>query len=99
MTHVLCRSTILKTVSVMCAKLQIFNIIMLSCFLSFQDGRLRQNDQLLQINEESVIHMRHEEVIGKLRIVSQSGKPMKLVISRRVCSGESEMVPDINDVS
>lgn len=66
-----------------------------------QDGRLRQEDQLLQINEESVIHMRYEDVVAKLRSVSQSGRSIRLVVAR-VVSGrvdeESGVLPEINDV-
>ena len=67
----------------------------------FQDGRLRQGDQLLQINEESVIHMRYEDVVAKLRSVSQAGKSIRLVVARIVnSSGEEELgvPPEINDV-
>jgi len=67
----------------------------------FQDGRLRQGDQLLQINEESVIHMRYEDVVAKLRSVSQAGKSIRLVVARIVNgSGEEDLgvPPEINDV-
>ena len=65
--------------------------------LLLQDGRLQQGDQLLQINEESVIHMRYDDVIAKLRSVSTAGYPVKLVVARKVSEEGTDDV-DINDV-
>ena len=62
-----------------------------------QDGRLQKGDQLLQINEESVIHMRNDDVIAKLRSVSSGGYPIKLVIARKIREDNPEDV-DISDV-
>ena len=47
-----------------------------------------------------MIHVRYEDVIGKLRSVSLAGKPIRLVVSR-LMPGEEEpsMATDINDVS
>ncbi len=75
-------------------------MILISFPLLFQDGRLQKDDQLLQINEENVIHMDYDDVISRLRSVNQTGRPIKLVIARmmstEVSTGE---IPDINDVS
>ncbi len=65
-----------------------------------QDGRLHQGDHLLQINEESIIHMTYDDVIAKLMSVSQAGKPVRLVVARSVDVNEQEavVVPEINEV-
>ena len=69
-----------------------------SCtFILIQDGQLQRGDQLLQINEESVIHMRNDDIIAKLRSVSSGGYSVKLVIARKVKDDHPEDV-DINDV-
>ena len=67
-------------------------------FNFMQDGRLQKRDQLLQINEESVIHMRNEDVIAKLRSVSSGGYPIKLVIARKIREEENDEDVHISDV-
>ena len=64
-----------------------------------QDGRLKQQDQLLQINEESIIHMSYEDVVEKLKLVSHAGKPIRLVVSRAMSGHDVGVVPEFNDVS
>ena len=67
-----------------------------------QDGRLRKDDLLVQINEHSVLHMASDDVITRLRSVSMAGLPIKLVIARAVEEEELGVEPDapleINDV-
>ena len=64
-----------------------------------QDGRLQQGDHLLQINEESVIHMKYDDVVAQLRSVSQAGKAIRLVVARPVEGESAGAVPELNDVS
>lgn len=64
----------------------------------FQDGRLKQNDLLLQINEGSVLNMNSDDVIGQLKAVSLAGQPIKLVLARAVDSPQL-ITPEFNDVS
>ena len=64
-----------------------------------QDGQLQKEDQLLQINEESVLHMEYDDIIAKLQTVSQAGQPIRLVIARAVSvESQSGEIPDLNDV-
>ena len=45
--------------------------------------------------------MRYEDVVAKLRLVSQSGRSIRLVVARVVSSRveeESGVLPEINDV-
>ena len=63
-----------------------------------QDGRLNQDDLLLQINEGSVLNMNSEDVISRLKAVSQAGQPIRLVVARAVDSPEPEVCPEINYV-
>ena len=73
-------------------------LILTDTFNFTQDGRLQKGDQLLQINEESVIHMRNEDVIAKLRSVSSGGYPIKLVIARLIREEENPEDVHISDV-
>ena len=67
-----------------------------------QDGHLKKEDLLLQINEKSVLHMASDDVIASLKSVSVAGMPIKLVVARAVEEAESGIeqgVPlEINDV-
>jgi hypothetical protein len=42
--------------------------------------------------------MNSDDVIGKLKAVSQAGQPVKLVVARAVDTPEPGIVPEINDV-
>ena len=47
-----------------------------------------------------MLHMEHNDIITKLRTVSQAGRPIRLVIARAVpIESSSGEVLDINDVS
>ena len=64
-----------------------------------QDGQLKKDDLLVQINEYSVLHMPSEDVIDRLRSVSMAGQAVKLVIARTVEGEEPPEPPlEINDV-
>ncbi len=43
--------------------------------------------------------MESEDIISKLRRVSQAGLPIRLVVAREVQSPEAGLPPQINDVS
>lgn len=64
---------------------------------------MNKDDLLLQINEQSVLHMPSEDVIDKLKSVSVAGLPIKIVIARVVEDTELGVEPEspleINDVS
>lgn len=63
---------------------------------------MNTDDLLLQINEQSVLHMPSDDVIASLKSVSMAGLPIKLVVARAVEEAESGVEPDvpleINDV-
>ena len=82
----------------MCTFIHVHVLLLTDTFNFTQDGRLQKGDQLLQINEESVIHMRNEDVIAKLRSVSGGGYPVKLVIARLIREEEDPEDVHISDV-
>lgn len=59
---------------------------------------MKQDDLLLQINKDSVLSMNSDDVIEKLKAVSQAGQPVKLVVARAVDSPEPGVLPEINYV-
>ena len=68
-----------------------------------QDGRLSEGDRILQINEESVIHMRCYDITAKLRSLEEAREAIRLVVAHSEREGErlkeSEVVPEVMDVS
>ena len=68
-----------------------------------QDGRLSSGDRLLQVNEESVIHMRSEEVAERLHSLDEARETIRLVVAHSEREGEGqttqEVVPEVMDVS
>ena len=67
-----------------------------------QDGRLKQGDRLLQINEESVVSLQYADVVSRLRAAGQGGLPIKLVVARLEEEAEDDekevVVPELPDV-
>ena len=68
-----------------------------------QDGRLSHGDRLLEVNEESVIHMRSEEVAATLRSLDDNHEAIRLVVAHSEKEGESQaeqdLIPEVMDVS
>ena len=65
-----------------------------------QDGRLSRGDRLLQVNEESVIHMRSEEVAARLRSLDDAHEAIRLVVAHGEREGAvQDVVPEVMDVS
>ena len=65
-----------------------------------QDGRLSRGDRLLQVNEESVIHMRSEEVAARLRSLDDAREAIRLVVAHGEREGAvQDVVPEVMDVS
>ena len=55
------------------------------------------------MNEESVIHMRCEDVAAKLSALGEAGEAIRLVVAHTECEGDSakeqEVIPEVMDVS
>ena len=68
-----------------------------------QDGRLAVGDRLLQVNDESIMHMRCNDVAAKLHLLEGAGQAIRLVVahSERESEGteEEEVIPEVMDVS
>ena len=65
-----------------------------------QDGRLSRGDRLLQVNEESVIHMRSEEVAARLRSLDDAREAIRLVVAHGEREGAvQDVIPEVMDVS
>ena len=73
------------------------------CVCGVQDGRLSRGDRILQLNEESVIHMRSEDVAARLRSLDDAREAIRLVVAHSEREGESqttqEVIPEVMDVS
>jgi C-terminal processing protease CtpA/Prc len=65
-----------------------------------KDGRLSRGDRLLQVNEESVIHMRSEEVAARLRSLDDAREAIRLVVAHGEREGAvQDVVPEVMDSS
>ena len=68
-----------------------------------QDGRLSEGDRLLQVNDESVIHMRCDDVVAKLRSLEEAGQTIRLVVAHSERDSdrleEEGVIPEVMDVS
>ena len=68
-----------------------------------QDGRLYEGDRLLQINDESVIHMRCDDIIARLHSLEEAGKTIRLVVAHTERDGgrleQEGIIPEVMDVS
>jgi C-terminal processing protease CtpA/Prc len=60
-----------------------------------KDGRLSRGDKVLEVNEESVIHMRSEEVAARLRSLDDAREAIRLVVAHSEREGESQAVQDV----
>ena len=69
---------------------------MLHCI---QDGRLRQDDQLISINGTAVMGLSHNAVLNKIQSVSHSGDlPLRLVVSRNVNDSHQDNDDSFSDI-
>ena len=58
---------------------------------------MRTGDQLVQINGEEVLNFRHEDIITRLRAISNTGETLRMVVSREAPHDSSDEEDD--DVS
>ena len=68
---------------------------------SSQEGNLAVGDQLLQINDESVVNLKSDEVATKLHMLERVGQAIRLVVARgdQGREGPEGASPEGTDVS
>ena len=59
---------------------------------------MRTGDQLVQINGEEMLNFRHEDIITRLRAISNTGETLRMVVSREAPHDSSDEEDD-DDVS
>ena len=60
----------------------LISVIKKSSLLLLQEGNLAVGDQLLQINDESVVNLKSDEVATKLHMLERVGQAIRLVVAR-----------------